>query len=232
MGCSRGKAAPNTATAQRLYMDSGGFCQRPTCARKLYEDVGSKSVHFAEMAHIFAATDGGPRTDTKLSENARGAYENLILLCANCHTLIDKAPEDFPDDQISKWKVEHVSRLNGLFGVRRYDTRTEACDAVDASLRENRIIHEKYNPSNEYNDDPESDLALVWQNKVLETILPNNRKILVIMEANRHLMTQFECEVMAEYQQHISDLEARHLTGEPVANAQRFPQGMVDLFRE
>ena len=96
MPCSRGQANPDRNTTLRLFADSGGYCQRPECASRLFVDTGTKNVHIAEMAHIIAASDDGPRADAKASAAEKGSYDNLILLCANCHTSIDKAPEDFP----------------------------------------------------------------------------------------------------------------------------------------
>ena len=47
-------------------------------------------VVIGEMAHVAGASDGGPRADADLSAKERNDYENLILLCRNCHGRIDK----------------------------------------------------------------------------------------------------------------------------------------------
>jgi hypothetical protein len=66
MACSRGKATPNQNTQRRLFSASAGHCQNPSCLRVLFIDTGSKTVHVAELAHVFAAMDDGPRANDKL----------------------------------------------------------------------------------------------------------------------------------------------------------------------
>jgi hypothetical protein len=92
MTCTRGAASPDAHTQRRLFAASAGYCQNPTCANALFVDVANKSIHIAEMAHVFAANNGGPRANPQLSEAERGAFENLVVLCSNCHTMVDKAP--------------------------------------------------------------------------------------------------------------------------------------------
>ena len=60
MGCSRGAATPDAHTQRRLFAASAGYCQNPNCANALFVDAAGKSIHIAEMAHVFSASDGGP----------------------------------------------------------------------------------------------------------------------------------------------------------------------------
>ncbi len=112
MACSRGAASPDTHTQRRLFAASAGYCQNPGCSNELFIDASGKSIHIAEMAHVFAANDGGPRVKPSLDKDERGAFENLVVLCANCHTMVDKAPESFPDTMMMKWKREHSNKLH------------------------------------------------------------------------------------------------------------------------
>ena len=69
LGCSRGRANPSANTRIRLFANSAGYCQNPACARALFvETAKGDAVHFAEMAHLFAASNVGPRANTNLSE--------------------------------------------------------------------------------------------------------------------------------------------------------------------
>jgi hypothetical protein len=195
----------------------------------LFVETGSATVHIAEMAHIIAATDGGPRADATVSGKDRGAYENLILLCANCHTLIDKAPDDFPDPLVRGWKKTHSDRIQQAFGLMPYPDRSGARAAVEQLLRQNYHVFMQLGPDNDYRYDPESDQALVWQRKMLSVILPNNRKILGIADANRRHMSEKEQACVEAFRQHVDDLETKHVAGgnDP---ASRFPTEMRDLF--
>ncbi|MBV8451186.1 MAG: hypothetical protein JOZ29_02785, partial [Deltaproteobacteria bacterium] len=92
------------------------------------------------MAHIIAAGRKGPRANATVTQVDEGLYDNLILLCANCHTTIDKAPADFPDNMIREWKRKHVERINSLFGVVEYPDRASARKAIEPALTENRAV--------------------------------------------------------------------------------------------
>ncbi|MCF2523624.1 HNH endonuclease [Bradyrhizobium sp. G127] len=231
MSCSRGQANPDTQTKLRLFADSGGYCQRPDCANRLFVDTGSKNIHLAEMAHIIAASGDGPRGDASVSQEDKGAYGNLILLCANCHTMVDKVPEDFPDALMQDWKRKHVERIAALFGAFEYSDRATARKALEPALAENRAIFEKYGPDNDYRENPESDDAKAWQRKMRSIILPNNRKVLAILDANRRHLNKGESGVLEAFRQHVDDLEVKHL-GEGGNVAQRFPNGMNKILLE
>ena len=74
MACPRGAASPDTHTQRRLFAASAGYCQNPQCSNELFIDAAGKSIHIAEMAHVFAANNGGPRAKTGLSKEERGAF--------------------------------------------------------------------------------------------------------------------------------------------------------------
>lgn len=229
MPCSRGQANPDRQTTLRLFADSGGYCQRAECANRLFVDTGTKNIHVAEMAHIIAASGKGPRADATVSRAEKGTYENLILLCANCHATIDKAPADFPDSMIREWKRKHVERISILFGVVEYPDRTAARKAIETALLENWLIFEHYGPNNDYRQDPESEVAKVWQRKVRATILPNNRKILTILDANRRHLSVSEGKTLEAFRQHVDDLEAKHIGEGSGDVASLFPVAMGDV---
>lgn len=227
MACSRGLAAPTAHTKLRLFADSGGFCQNPTCPLALFEEVEEEEFHLAEMAHIVAASDDGPRGDAPLTVEERGDYDNLILLCPTCHTRIDKAPKAFPPSVVLAWKREHKRRIADLFGFREYATRAAARRAVEPLLAENRTIHREYGPLNEDSrSNPESDLPAQWKRKILAKVIPNNRRVLQTIEANRAHLTPAEIETFELFKQHVDDFEARHL-GEPgLCGGKLFPTEM------
>jgi hypothetical protein len=155
---------------------------------------------------VFAANDKGPRSNPELAAEERGAFENLILLCPTCHSIIDKAPESYPDQMILGWKRGHVERLAAVFGAVEYSSREKARAAIEPALAENKQIFEEYGPDNDYRANPESELAQVWQRKVCSLILPNNRKILTILDKNRHHLRPQELKTLELFRQHVDDL--------------------------
>jgi hypothetical protein len=223
--CSRGKANPTANTRIRLFADSAGYCQNPACTRQLFVETSSgESIHVAEMAHIFAARDDGPRPNASLSEAERGAYENLILLCANCHTTVDKAPSDYPDMMIRQWKRDRADHLAALFGSVRLASRAEVRATIEPLMKANKVTLDTYGPGSDAQFEPESDMPQAWRRKILGVIVPNNKRILVILDKNRDHMMASELVTLEEFRQHIDDLIARHLEG--VTGGRLFPAAM------
>jgi hypothetical protein len=229
MSCSRGEAAPSGATKLRLFADSGGYCQNPHCLEPLFFETEKNDIHIAEMAHVIAAADSGPRGDPKTPLEDRGSYENLILLCANCHTKIDKAPDAFPDFVIFEWKKSHRERIAAAFGAREYDDRNTARSAIEPLLEQNKAIFDRYGPNESNSLDPESETARTWYLKVISSLLPNNRRILMILDANRKFLSKEEKEVLEEFRQHVDDFEARHLGATGVGGGIRFPPQISNI---
>jgi hypothetical protein len=231
VGCPRGRASPDQHTQRKLFAASGGYCQNPACSRELFIDYPQKGIHIAEIAHVFAANDDGPRAKPELPAKERGAFDNLILLCSVCHTIVDKAPEVYPDRVIRSWKREHADKLRSMFGVTRFDKRSDARNAIGPPLRENRAIFEEYGPYVEEGQNPESGAAERWKRKVLVKIIPNNRKVIEQLDANIHLLTDKEVGVLEKFRQHLDDLEARHLVNYE-EGASRFPAEMESILKD
>ena len=182
-------------------------------------------IPFAEVAHIIAASPKGPRND---EDNAASlaTYENLILLCPTCHTIVDKAPDTFPLPMLTTWKRDHVQLIAEAVGAVEYPDRVSARLAIEPLLDENRTVFQQYGPQNEYRLDPESEFANVWKRKLLSKILPNNRKLLLMLDANRNLLSDEERGVVESFRQHVDDLEARHLANPKSIQGRRFPKEM------
>ena len=96
-------------TLKLLWGRSGGRCANPNCRVELLVDATEYDpiVVIGEIAHIAAASDRGPRAEAALAVSARNDYENLILLCQNCHAQIDGQPDSYSIDRIKEIKVAH-----------------------------------------------------------------------------------------------------------------------------
>lgn len=84
----------------------GFLCSNPDCRKHTIgpNSDKEKATIVGVAAHISAASPGGPRYDTNMSEKDRKSIENGIWLCVNCSTLIDKDPNAFPDTLLHSWK--------------------------------------------------------------------------------------------------------------------------------
>lgn len=228
----RGKAAPDRVTQQRLFAASAGHCQNPHCNASLFEENQGGTVHVAEMAHVFAAKDEGPRGRAELSPAERGAFENLIVLCSSCHTKIDKAEADYPPEMLLGWKASHQAAIENLFGAVKFTSRTEALKAIEPLILENNSLFSSLNPNLPYGENPESELAEKWKAAMRTRVLPNNRRILVLMDRNRDLMNEAERRTLEEFRQHVDDLTVRHFTEFANADQRRFPPNMAKMMRD
>jgi len=59
------------------------------------------------MGHIAALSDAGPRAHVALDVRTRDKYENLILLCRNCHRKVNTLKRSYPDERLLKIKANH-----------------------------------------------------------------------------------------------------------------------------
>ncbi|CAN5501660.1 hypothetical protein BH09SUM1_BH09SUM1_01120 [soil metagenome] len=94
-----------------LWAKAKGMCCHPRCRAQgdlLLEatKAGDKNAVIGEMAHIVAYSDVGPRGDASVPEEQRNLYPNLILLCPNHHTTVDKQPNITPSALMKEWKSE------------------------------------------------------------------------------------------------------------------------------
>ena len=171
----------------------------------------------------------GHRSNSAVTAEERSRYENLLLLCATCHTIIDKAESKYPEKLIIQWKTSHREKIAALFGIERFASRMAARTAILPILAENRTIFTQYGPLTDERFNPESSIPVQWHRKILVKIIPNNRRLLAMCDANANLLSPEEVSTLELFRQHVDDFEAKHL-GESEANGQQFPTAMANLF--
>ena len=198
---------------------------------EIFRDIEDEVIHIAEIAHVISAGDEGPRSDQELTPEQRARYENLILLCPTCHTMIDKAEDKFPIGLLLEWKANHKQQIAEAFGVREYASRKEARQRIEPLFEENAFIFEHYGPMTDERFNPESDLPRQWLRKIRAKIIPNNRTILDVCSANMQLLNDGEKALFTQFRQHVDDFEAKHLAGVE-ENGRQFPEGFAEVFME
>lgn len=231
MSFTKGRISPSTNTKLRLFADSGGFCQNPDCLSELFRDIDDSTIHVAEMAHVISTADAGPRAKAMLTPKELGSYDNLVLLCPTCHTIIDKAEDKYPETLVKHWKQTHKEKIASVFGVKVFEARENARMFVSPILTENSTIFEQYGPMTDERFNPESSLPAQWLRKIRVKIIPNNRRLLAACDANSKLLTRQEHETVELFRQHVDDFEAKHL-GESDQNGSQFPPAMERLFAD
>lgn len=101
------------STKRYLLALSGNQCANPSCTNRLYEPGTAKSdfVFIGNQCHIYAVSDNGPRARPELTQDERRAPKNLIVLCRNCHAVVDGQPETYPDELLKQWKKAHEDQV-------------------------------------------------------------------------------------------------------------------------
>lgn len=92
-----------------LWGRAAARCSFPGCRIVLIEPASSEDAEatFGQAAHIVAHSAGGPRSDANYPPEKLDKYENLLLLCGNHHTIVDRQPNTYTVDDLISWKAEH-----------------------------------------------------------------------------------------------------------------------------
>jgi len=99
-------------TRLHLYVRAGGRCEFDGCNRYLLEHHLTKTDGiFAQMAHIWAFSEGGPRGRRRRGRRTVHSLANLMLLCPECHKLVDDHPEEYTATVLRKHKKAHEDRV-------------------------------------------------------------------------------------------------------------------------
>lgn len=80
-------SAPRDTTIRKLFAVSKNRCAFPDCVTPVLDP--KTNTILAEVCHICAQNDQGPRFDASQTPEERHSFENLILLCSVHHKLID-----------------------------------------------------------------------------------------------------------------------------------------------
>lgn len=198
--------AISLSDAKILWGRAGGRCSNPECRADLTKSLeGEQTFHIGEMAHVIAHSADGPRGN---GSGGSDSYENLVLLCPSCHTMVDKAPGAFPEDRLRGWKVEREKEVELSGTELSFDNLNDLKLHVSVLLAENHEIFANLGPKSEIaNVDPGSDAVVMWEARKLDTILPNNRRIINMVEKNKRLMDFEDIKCFMKFKVHANAYE-------------------------
>lgn len=199
---------------------AAGRCSYPGCNAEclLYVDENDPTI-IGEMAHIIAKKNKGPRG---IEEGGSDTYKNLILLCPTHHTIIDKAPAKFPPEMLYEWKTHHEEKIRNALQAKRYPSSVEMAKAIKRLLIENHKVWSEFGPeSPSAQKNPLSNLSNLWDLKKLETIVPNNKKIIEIIKVHQEMFEIEDYEVCCEFMEHAAVFEKS--CHSRIEGAKRFP---------
>lgn len=192
---------------KKLWGLAAGRCSRPGCEVECIRFLASDDpTVIGEMAHVIAKKPDGPRGRAAGGEDT---YDNLVLLCPTHHTEVDKAPDGvFTVEMLHGWKVAHEERVKNSFLSPKYADRQRLASAIKRLLIENKAAWKQYGPESlEATRNPMSNLAEVWKLRKLDAVVPNNRRILHMIEQNRDLIDVGDYHYCVEFMEHAKGFE-------------------------
>lgn len=103
-----GKGARNygDTTIKTLFCRSGNVCAN--CGTKLVLD---NNTLLGEICHIEAANEKGERYNPEMTDSERAAFENLIILCSNCHIITNNEVE-YSVARLKAMKLKHENTFS------------------------------------------------------------------------------------------------------------------------
>jgi HNH endonuclease len=123
----------NTKDIKKLWGLAAGRCSRPGCDEECIRFLADDPTVIGEMAHVIAKSPKGPRG---VQQGGEDTYDNLILLCPNHHSEIDKAPAGtFPPDTLRDWKKQHEREVAAAFVSPVFSTTKEGRTALSLQRR-------------------------------------------------------------------------------------------------
>lgn len=100
-------------TLKILFALSRNECAEPSCTNPviLAKTEYDEEAVSAQIAHIYAINDDGPRGKPNLTQEERNHHGNLLLLCPTHHVGVDKQYNTYPATVLQKWKRDHERKL-------------------------------------------------------------------------------------------------------------------------
>lgn len=193
---------------RRLYAESMGRCMNPSCKKELFTENGD----IIEKAHI-----------DPYCKTADHSFENLIVLCPNCHTDFDKN-NAFSPEEILSWKKLRQQEQKEFFQV-KYKSFDELRQKVVPLLNENKMIYEQYYLRDKKERWDACEIKILANNQALRELLSNNMDLIQVHKdasySNRAIIQRFLL--------HIDEFESTRQDTEK-ARAVLFPKEINSIF--
>lgn len=198
----------SSAVERRIYAESMGRCMNPECKAELFKESGD----IMEKAHII------PYCDTE-----DNSYENLIILCPNCHTNFDKNGA-FSVDEVKTWKQIRKDEFERFFS-KEYDTFEELKSKVVPLLLCNQAIFENYYLGIRRKLWDVFEGEILSNNRIIKSILKHNTKLI-----QKHYDESYSnLAIVQKFMIHIDEFEATRLSKEKEREV-LFPTEINSLF--
>ena len=173
-----------------------GHCFNPDCQHDLF----ANDTSIGEIAHIRPHSESG---DASLT--------NLLILCPNCHTMVDKNRQDWPDQILTTWHSLRQEEIQKQF-AKRCSSFRELKELVQPILRRNARIFGNYGPTEK--NVSEAARRSLWL-KVEPEVIVNNQKLVSLFDANMRLFHIENKSIIETFKLHVTEFVATRGTDFP-----------------
>ena len=160
-----------------LYAESLGRCMNPSCNKVVITSTGDIS----EKAHI-----------VEYSSSKDHDFNNLIILCPNCHTEFDKNNK-FTKEEVKSWKDNRREFISKLFKTKFSNFESLKRELLPYFI-ENKMLFEQYYINGSIEQWISVETKLITNNEYIKMILQNNLEIFQRLDnkdySNLHIIKQ------------------------------------------
>jgi hypothetical protein len=112
----------DAATMREVAARAGWFCQFAGCGKDLRTHTATgQRGNYSYFAHIVASSEDGPRGDKIRSARLANDPDNFMLLCDECHRLIDRVrPEEYDEQRLQEMRRANMHEVSRLLGSLQY----------------------------------------------------------------------------------------------------------------
>ena len=223
-------------TIKLLFAAAAGCCSFPDCNQQLVFTHDQEPHLIGEMAHICGEKPNSNRHDTRQTQDQRDDYQNLILLCPTHHALIDRKENEteYSVEVLKKIKLDHEQSIKKQLDQYPCIDKKGICQQIYRFLQENYQVWFQFGPlSDKARKNPHGRSAYsTWFSARLSTIVPNNRKIIQILDQyQHHFKTKEELETVASFRLHVRTYEDWVQDIIEYEGVSRFPESFEQLIR-
>lgn len=95
---------------RQLYMKSGNQCAFPGCTHPVIDEDGN---FVGQICHIEAAMQGGERFNPNMTNEDRRKFENLMLMCYDCHIKTNDV-DKYTVEKLKEMKASHEAKFSDV----------------------------------------------------------------------------------------------------------------------
>ena len=182
----------------------------PQCQKYLFE----ADANIGDNAHIEPNADGGGVS-----------FGNLLVLCKECHKIIDDNRQNWPHDTLRLWKLNRNKEILQRF-TSQFASFEELRTVAVPLLERNKSIFESYGPTGDpLVDQMRHELWLRFEGELIS----NNQKLEHVLTANEELLHPHNRKIIQDFIAHAREF-AQTRDEVPVSRVNLFPEEVNSVF--